>query len=1337
MKKILALILSLAMMTVGMSFPTSAKEAEGVLCAVKLQTEYLTDPIGIDEAKPRLSWKIESNLRGVTQSAYEVIVSKDEDNIKKGTGDVWDSGKVDSAESNNVVCEGEALENKTAYYWAVRVWDNYGNASDYSETSVFETAFLNGTKWEAEWITADENTYPCVQVDFSETVSARYVRLNAVKLGERVDGWGESGYRLQLAEMQVTDASTGENVALNKTVTSAQAFTNATWNPKYLTDGIISSDTSAQGFTSQMYSSKDTNVVVTVDLGDTYNINGVTLYPRNDVNSVNPPFVPSFPQSYAIEYSADNVNFATAFEAENSTIPSYSDNEGLPVFGKSFTTKDKKIESARVYASGLGLFEMYVNGEKATDAVLEPGETNFDKKAFYVTYDITDKIVCGENAVGVYMGKGFYYNPSVSGRYNRSPKIWGPLMFTSQIEIVYSDGEKDTVMTDGSWRYTYGPVRECVWLGGEDYDANYEIENFATAECDMSTWGKCITVPESDYPFETLEAKMYPSIKPVAEVKPESVTEITNSDGTKSYVVKFERNFAGLYTFTADLPKGTTVTFRPAEHIKADGTVNQSSTVMWGSSGTIYDTYTSAGNGEYTYMPKFVYHGAQYLQIEGMPYAVTDDMITGYVLRCDNEEAGSISSSDGNVTKLHEMITNSISDNMFNVITDCPHREKLGWLEVPNLLYNSIADNFNIAAYMEKISDDMIEAQKENGSVPSIVPPLTVGKSEHALRNNSDDDTPNDPTWCGAEIMVPWYSYTTYGNMSQLKKAWPSMQKYFDYLTSMAVKSNTEYILESGDLNRDLGDWMSLESTSVTFVVTCTYYSLAKTMAQTAEVIGKDAGKYENTAENIKNAINEKFFDEGAASYDTGSQTANALPLYLGLVPEGYETRVAKNLADKVADNSYHLSSGEVGLRAVFDELSEYGYSDYAYKMIMNETAPSYYYFVSQGKTTLPEEWNGGASQDHCMAGHGEGWLYEYLGGIRNGSVAYKDIIIDPYIEESLDFYEARIKCIYGEIISKWSKENGTTVMEVTIPANTTAKIYFPVKSAVGVTEGSLPLEEAEGVLSVSSENGKATALVGSGSYRFTMPTKKLFRPASVKANPIVTAFGGENAEYAVDGDEATVFTIENQTEDTIANQYIAFEFKENEKVNKIVIKRQLIDNSYWQDHSLAVGCEIQGSNDNSNWETVYEMNPAPDGTDSQNSVVVSVGESYRYFRYIRTYVKKSGDYAYWKWSSTDGGNRINIAEIEFYKTSEEVYAEIEKRDEYNALVRVQSGTDGKYNMITAIYSPDRTLLRVVSTPVELKANEEEEFVINTEEGDVEVFFWNDTLSPVSEKAKF
>jgi hypothetical protein len=148
-------------------------------------------------------------------------------------------------------------------------------------------------------------------------------------------------------------------------------------------------------------------------------------------------------------------------------------------------------------------------------------------------------------------------------------------------------------------------------------------------------------------------------------------------------------------------------------------------------------------------------------------------------------------------------------------------------------------------------------------------------------------------------------------------------------------------------------------------------------------------------------------------------------------------------------------------------------------------------------------------------------------------------------------------------------------------------------------------------------------------------------------------------------------------------------------------------------------------------------MNPAPDGTDSQNSVVVSVGESYRYFRYIRTYVKKSGDYAYWKWSSTDGGNRINIAEIEFYKTSEEVYAEIEKRDEYNALVRVQSGTDGKYNMITAIYSPDRTLLRVVSTPVELKANEEEEFVINTEEGDVEVFFWNDTLSPVSEKAKF
>lgn len=1291
-KRLMAIFLSGVMLV--LNIPALAMEAEEVMKIYNLQTEYLTEPLGIDEACPRFSWKITSSKRGTMQSAYKIVVYKDDNDI------VWDTGKIESDISNNIEYDGLPLESKTKYSWQVKVWDNYGNESDFSAPATFETAFLQG-EWEAEWITCGDTTYPKVQINLDESINARYIRLNASKLGERVNGWGETGYRLQLAEFEVYSTD-GENVALGKTVTSPQVFTNATWSPDYVVDGELSSSGTTQGYTSQMYSSVGTNVTITVDLGAVYEVDKVVLYPRNDAQSINPPYVPSFPQSYKIEYSEDNTSFESAYSVENAPIVQFKEQKGLPVFGKSFTTEaDKEIASARAYASGLGLFEMHINGQKVTDACLEPGETNFDKKAFYVTYDITDKLVKGENAVGVYMGKGFYYNPSSdSTRYNRSPEIWGPMMFVSQIEITYTDGTKTIVVTDETWKHTTGPVIESVWLGGEDYDANAEIENFALSSCDMSSWDNCCIVKEADYPFERLEAKSYNPIKVVDSVNVESITEIANADGTKSYTVKFERNFAGVYTFKASYDKGTNITFKPAEHINTDGTVNQGSTIMWGSSGTIYDTYTFKGDGTEEYTPRFVYHGFQYLQIDGSDKPITEDMLIGFVYRCDNEVAGSISASDENVTKVHRMITNSISDNMFNVITDCPHREKLGWLEVSHLLYPSIANNFNVAAYMEKISDDMIDAQKDSGSIPAIVPPLTVGKSEHALRDNSDDDTPNDPTWCGAHIMVPWYTYLTYGDTRQLEKAYDSMTEYFAYLTSLAERSSTPYILESGDLNRDLGDWMSVESTPVTFVVTCTYYQLANTMAEISVVLGKAADYYTETAESIRNAINEKYFDAVNASYGT-SQTANALPLHLGIVPEGYEKSVARHIAENAQNNGFHLTAGEVGLKPVFNMLSEYGYSDYAYKMIMNETSPSYYYFVANGKTTLPEIWDGGASQDHCMAGHGEGWLYEYLGGIRNGSVAYKDIIIEPHIADELTHFEAKVDTAYGEVLSQWEKNGETLSMNVTIPANTTAKVYFKAKNPSKVKENGVLLADVDGVENVYIEDEKVVALVGSGSYTFTMPVVTKVKQSEIKVNALATAHGGSNPEYATDGDVNTYFIIADQSESEYENQYVQFELNGTDVVKRIVVKKTKVsvggNTTYWGDHSYAVGCVLEGSVDGVNWETVYTMPKNADGMDSQSDVVITLDEpkAYKYIRYVR---KENNSYISW---AENNGNKLILADIEIYtlKQSEWVVSSVEKNGD-NVTVTLDGYGDLNGSLMIASYSENQELISVALVPV-------------------------------------
>lgn len=875
-----------------------------------LQTEYMTDPMLIETDEPVFGWTIDRDARAVTQTAYEIIVSKSKEKIEAGEGGVWDSGKVESSSSINVKYAGPALESGTRYYWAVRIWDNKGGNSSYSAPAYFETG-LNDEDWQAEWITYDD---------------------------------------------------------------------------------------------------------------------------------------------------------------------SYSLTDGLPVFGTNFETDAAKtVQSARAYASGLGMFEMHVNGQKTTEAVFEPGESNYDKKVFYVNYDITDKVQSGENAVGVYIGKGFYYNNAdVGDRRNRAPKIWGPLMFIAQIEVTYTDGTKDIFCTDTSWKYTAGPVKEAVWLAGEDYDARNEIPGFATTDWDISSWENCVTVEESDYPFEYMQAKDYNSVRPVEEVPVVSCTKLGDND----YLVAFEKNFAGIFTFTADVPEGTKVEFWPGErllggHVRLDY-------------GTIYDTYTGNGEEGQSYTPKFAYHGFSYLEIKGLE-TVTADMIKGYAVHCDNEEVGTLDTSFDGVNKMHQMIKNSIGDNMYNVFTDCPHREKLGWLEETQLMYSSVAYNFDIASFSRKISTDMMDAQKSNGSVPSIVPPYAVGV--HALRPNSSDDTPNDPTWCGANILVPWYSYQLYGDAVQLEKAYPSMKRYMEYLKSLVEKSGTEFILENGDLNRDLGDWVAIEKSDVSLVVTATYYKLADAMSNIADTLGEsaDSEAYAQLAENIKTAFNEKWFNYETASYNTGTQAENGIPLDYGMVPEGYEERVAENIAKDVTEHDNHLTAGEVGLNPVFKSLSEYGYADLVYKMMMNETQPSYYFFVQQNRTTLPEEWNGSASQNHFMLGLGEEWLFNYLGGIRNDGIAYDKSIIAPFLQEDINYADVSVKTRYGKLSSKWVRNGKGIDATVTVPGNTTSKITFPANQDAVITESGNSLDNADGILNVTRTRNEITIEVGSGTYNFTV----------------------------------------------------------------------------------------------------------------------------------------------------------------------------------------------------------------------------------------------------------
>ena len=700
----------------------------------------------------------------------------------------------------------------------------------------------------------------------------------------------------------------------------------------------------------------------------------------------------------------------------------------LPVFTKEFVV-NKKIRRAIVYISAPGMYELHINGTKASETFFEPGETCYDKKVFYSSYDVKSLLSMGKNTLFVYLGKGFYYNTPIENRFNRTPKTWGELMLLCQLEIEFDDGSQTVIGTDETWLTADGPLMESCWLGGEDYDAR-----IAKHLSDPSIWQNAASITE--LPFERIEARKYPPVKIAETFRPISIIHLDNGD----YTVDFGANFAGTYQFCASAETGQKVSFYPAENKNEDGSVNQDSTKF----GThkIYDTYTFAGNTPEIYMPKFVYHGMRYLQISGIE--VTEDMICGYSLHCSNETAGKLETSNSDINLINKIIHRSISDNMFHVITDCPHREKLGWLEVPHLLFNTIADNYTIAAYARKITADICDAQWASGSVPSIVPPFTTGLKEHALRDGADT-TPNDPIWCGAIVMLPFYSYKRYGDKVLLKNTYGAMNAYMNYLSSLSE----EYLIQSSSLNRDLGDWVALEETSVTFAVSCMYYQLAHTMASISSVLDCPDKEiyYGSLAENIKKAIHAAFFHADTQTYDTGSQTANALPLYLKIAPENNRKELLQNLIRSIKANGYHITTGEYGMNPLLSVLSENGYCEVVYRMLLNSTPPSYKYFIDLGKTSLPESWTGDWSQNHCILGHGDGWLYEYLGGIRNDGIAFDKIIIEPYFPTDMKWLSVQLETTNGTVSSAWKRDNDIITLTVTIPVNATAKIILPANT--------------------------------------------------------------------------------------------------------------------------------------------------------------------------------------------------------------------------------------------------------------------------------------------------
>ncbi len=736
----------------------------------------------------------------------------------------------------------------------------------------------------------------------------------------------------------------------------------------------------------------------------------------------------------------------------------------------------KKISSARAYVTSLGLYQLFINGKKVGDELFTPGWTSYNNRLQYQTYDVTGMIE-SKNAIGAVVGDGWFRgNIGFNTQHNYYGKQIALLV---QLEINYTDGSSQTIVSDNSWKVSNGPILESDIYNGETYDATKEMEGWDNIGFDDGNWNQVALL---DHSKEILIAPQGDPVKAVEEIKP--IKSLTTPKG--EMVFDMGQNMVGWVRLKINGKKGDVVTLKFAEVLDKEGNFYTANL----RSAKATDTYTLKGDGEEIYEPKFTFHGFRFVQIIGVDKMPELDQITGVVIYSDMEPTGDFACSDPLINQLQHNIQWGQKGNFLDVPTDCPQRnERLGWTGDAQVFSPTAAFNFDVAPFYTKWMKDLAADQLDNGLVPHVIPDVLSGGG-------------GSTAWADASIVVPWTTYLAYGDKRILEEQYSSMKGWVEYMRGRAGSNN----LWTGDTH--YGDWLAYATTRSDYpgattekdLIATAYYSYSSgLLAKIAGIIGKeaDASKYKKLSADIKQAfINEFVTPSGRLVSHT--QTAYCLALSFGLLPEKLIPNAAQYLADDVKKMG-HLTTGFVGTPLLCKTLSDYGYADLAFMLLNRKEYPSWLYPVTQGATTIWERWDGqkpdGTFQNvgmnsfnHYAYGAIGEWLYTYVAGLQIDpqSPGYKHFTLAPHPGGELTNAQVKYKSLYGEIESAWEIDGNNLVYNVTIPCNTTATIVLPDASIDQVSVNSKSLKEV-GTKVEKTENGVSLEL-GSGKYSFTYP---------------------------------------------------------------------------------------------------------------------------------------------------------------------------------------------------------------------------------------------------------
>lgn len=886
-----------------------------------LRCEYLQEPLGIQEPAPRLSWIVESSVRGQAQTAYRVLVASSEDLLKHEKGDLWDSEKVQSDDTIAVVYAGKALSSHQRCFWKVKVWDKDGQESAWSKAAQWSMGLLKAEDWKGQWIGFDR----------------------------------------------------AREEALKKMP--------ATSDPKK-----------------------------------------------------KPEFLPPVPY------------FRGGFRAE------------------------KPVARAVLYVSALGLVEVHLNGKRVSDDFFTPGWTDYSKRVYYRTYDVTRDIRRGENALGALLADGWF---SGYVGYGNARDHYGKLpRFRLQLRLEYADGTIAESGTGSDWKATVGPVLSADFLKGEVYDANKELSRWDEPDADLGTWEGVVVGCEEVHPV--LQAHPGPPVRVFDELKAKQITEPRPG----VYVLDMGQNFAGVPRLKVRGKPGQKITLRFAERLNPDGTIYTTNL----RSATSTDVYICKGKGVETWEPRFTFHGFQYVEISGLEHKPSAETVVGIAISSDTPDAGEFSCSDPMLNKLVRNIYWTQRANFIDIPTDCPQRdERLGWTGDAQVYVRTASFNTDVHAFFTKWLVDLEDAQRQDGQFPCVAP-LKVA------------DGDGGPAWADAGVICPWTIYSVYGDRRVLERHYDAMARFIEFCR----KRSTPDLLPPEKFHC-FGDWLSIKADTPKDVIYTAYFAYSTRLTgRAAEVLGKteDAAKYNELFEKIRAAFNRAYVGpDGRIKGNT--QACYVLALAFDLVEGEKAKQAARYLVDDIKGRDWHLSTGFIGTKDLMMVLSKIGRTDVAYRLLHQETFPSWGFSIKQGATSIWERWDGWTPEKgfqdpgmnsfaHYSFGAVYGWMVDNIGGILRAAPAYKEILIAPRVDPNLTSAAVSYRSIRGLIATEWKQESTGLRLKVTIPANTTAQIAIP-GHAGSIKESGRPLENADGIKVVRQEGQTTLLNVGSGTYSFVV----------------------------------------------------------------------------------------------------------------------------------------------------------------------------------------------------------------------------------------------------------